>query len=244
MRRILAVSLIGAAVVALAQRGAGLITQYVQALQEGQTLSATYTLQRVGGAARTFTIDFAKPNKLRIETPSELTIADGKQITTFDKANKTYLVQPQTTEQFAGLIGGDELRVWAPFFDGKAFTNAAASKDLGTKNRGGTTLKVAEATLDAQGRQVVTLYLGSDNIARQAELTTNNPDGKDVVILNTKSVALGGPAGDFTFTPPAGARQLTIEELNADRWYENLDEALVVAKNTKRLVLIDFYADW
>lgn len=244
MRRLLALSVVGAAVLAFGQRGSGLITQYVQALQGGQTLSATYTLQRVGGAARSFSIDFAKPNKLRIDTPAELVVADGKQVTTFDKANNTYLIQPQTAEEFGKLLGGDELRVWAPFFDAKAFTGAASTKDLGTKNRAGTTLKVAEATLDAQGRQVVTLYLGSDNLARQAELTANNPDGKDVVILNTKSVALGGPAGDFTFTPPAGARQLTLEELNADKWYENLDEALKVAKKTNRLVMIDFYADW
>lgn len=244
MRRILAVSLIGAAVFAFGQSGAGLISQYVKALQGGQTLSATYTLQRVGGAARSFTIDFAKPDKLRINTPGELIVADGKQITTLNKGDNTYFVQPQTPDQIAEMLQGDELRVWAPFFDGKAFTQAASSKDLGTKNRGGTTLKVAEATLDAKGRQVVTLYLGSDNVARQAELTTNNPDGKDVQILNTKSVTVGGPAGEFTFTPPAGSRQLTIEELNADRWYENLDEALAVAKRTKRLVMIDFYADW
>lgn len=245
MRRLLGVTLITtAALLAFGQRGTDLIANYIKTLGEGKTLSVNYTLQRIGGVSKAYTVEFAKPNKVRIDAPGQLIVADGKNITTLDKAQNTYYTRPQTADEFAAVLANEELFVWAPFFDGKVFKEAASSKDLGTKNRQGNVLRVVEATLDAKARFVVTLYLGADNMARQAEIVSNNPDGKDTVILNTKSVALGGAEGDFTFTAPANARQLTEEELTADKWFTNLDEALAAAKRTKRLVLLDFYTDW
>lgn len=221
-----------------------LLGDFVKALQGGKTLSAQYTLQRIGGTSRALTVSFAKPNMLRVETPTQLIVADGKQITTLEKADNTYYTRSQSDGELQSLLNSEDLAVWSPFFGAKTFDNAAASKDLGSKTRNGNVLRVVEATLDAQARQVVTLYLAADGLARQAEIVRNNPDGKDTLILNAKSVELNGAAGDFTFVAPAGAKQLTEEELMADRWYDNLDEALAVAKRTKRLVMLDFYTDW
>lgn len=244
MRKWLGVSALTiAAILAYGQGGGDLLGNFVKTLQGGKTLSATYTLQRIGGTSRTVSIAFAKPNLLRVDTASQLIVADGKQITTLDKEQNTYYTRAQNDGEVQGMLASEDLAVWSPFFGAKTFATAV-SKDLGTKNRGGTTLKVVEATLDPQGRQVITLYLGSDGLARQAEIVRNNPDGKDTLILNAKSIEFGGAPGDFTFTAPAGAKQLTEEELNADRWYDDLDEALAVAKRTKRLVLLDFYTDW
>jgi outer membrane lipoprotein-sorting protein len=245
MRRLIGVTLITtAALLAFGQRGTDLLSNFVKTLGEGKTLSVTYTLQRIGGVSKTLNVDFAKPNKVRIDAPDQLIVADGKNVTTLDKGQNTYYTRPQTADEFAGILANEELVVWAPFFDGKVFTGAASSKDLGTKNRQGTNLRVVEANLDAKGRFVVTLYLAPDNLARQAEIVSNNPDGKDTVILNAKSVVVGGAEANFMFQAPANARQLTEEELTADKWFTNLDEALAAAKRSKRMVLLDFYTDW
>ncbi len=232
------------ALLAYGQGGGDVLGDFVKALQGGKTLSATYTLQRIGGTSRAVSLSFAKPNMLRIDTGSQLIVADGKQITTLDKAQNTYFSRAQSDGEVQGLLTGEDLVVWSPFFGVKTLANVAGTKALPSKTRNGVALKVVEATLDPQGRQVVTLYVGPDGLARQAEIVRNNPDGKDTLILNAKSVELGGAAGDFTFVAPSGSRQLTEEEMTADRWYENLDEGLAVAKRTKRLVLLDFYTDW
>ena len=245
MRKWLGVTAVAAtALLAYGGSTADLLGDFVKALQGGKTLSAQYTLQRIGGTSRALTVSFAKPNMLRVETPTQLIVADGKQITTLEKAANTYYSRAQTDSELQGLLNSEDLAVWSPFFGAKTFDSVAGTKDLGSKTRNGTALRVVEATLDAKGRQVVTLYVAPDGIPRQAEIVRNNPDGKDTLILNAKNVELNGAAGDFTFVAPTGAKQLTEEELMADRWYDNLDEALAVAKRTKRLVMLDFYTDW
>lgn len=248
MRKILGVSLLAAAGLYVWAQGSGasLLGGYQKALTEAQTLTAEYTVMHNLGAKTAIRIDLAKPNMAKIDRPNELIVADGKTITTYDKANKTYFKQEQTAALLRDALSADEYMVWHAFFVPDYF-GKTVSKNLGKKNRKGAVLNAVEAKADADGRKVVTFYLGDkDNLLRQAEIVVNNPDGKDSVVLDTTNVVVGGAvdANLFAFKAPDGSRMLTADELNSAKWYSDLDEAMKVAARTKRLVMIDFYTEW
>jgi len=227
-------------------RGTDMLANFAKALNSAQSLSTTYTVGPVADTKATISVDLAKPNLARIDRPNQLIVADGKNIITFDKKQQTYYKQPQTQDALIALFNGDELGVWASFFDAKAFNGVASAKNLGVKNRKGGPLNVVEAQIDAAGKKTVTLYLNpQDNVARQAEMVQKDAGVTDSVILDTKSLTLGGTDVKlFAFTPPSGSRELTADELMSDKWYTSLDEGIAAAKSTHRLLFVDFYADW
>jgi outer membrane lipoprotein-sorting protein len=244
MRRIIAFLAAGtlAAVVFAQVRGTDMLANFAKALGSAQSLSTTYTVGPVSESKTAYSLDLAKPNLARIDTENQLVVADGKNIITYDKQAKTYFKQPQTDQGLNDLFNTPNLRIWASFFNPKAHSGVVSAKNLGTKNRKGMTLNVVEAALDAQGKNKVTLYLNpTDNVARQAEMAM--PDA--LVILDTKTLTLDkADTSLFAFNAPSGSREMTVEEMNSDKWYTTLDEGLDVAKKTKRLLYVDFYADW
>jgi len=251
MRKTIAILGIAAlALIVWAQSGSGLLSSFAKALSSAESLTVNYTIQRIGGTKDEYTLSLAKPNLVRIEKANELIVADGTTITTYDKANKTYFKQPQTAEDFKALLSSDEFNLWASFFDANLYAKTP-SRSAGTKSRKGMVLNAVETNADGKGIKTVTLYLSQgDNLARQSEIVMVEGKEKISYVLDTKSITLGTTADSsanaktFAFKAPEGSRELTQEELNSDKWYTDLEEAKAVAAKTKRILLVDFYADW
>jgi outer membrane lipoprotein-sorting protein len=248
MRKIIAIA--GLAAVALLvwaqSSGSGLLSAYSKALNSAQSLTVNYTLQRIGSTKEEYTVSFAKPNMVRIDKANEMIVADGKTITTYDKTNKTYFKRPQTEDEMKDILSSDEFSLWMSFFDANLYAKTP-SKMLGTRNHKGMTLNTVETSADSKGRKIVTLYLSQgDNLARQAQIVMIEGSEKISYVLDTKSITLGttADANTYAFKAPEGSRELTAEELNSDKWYTDLEEAKKVAERTKRILLVDFYADW
>src|SRR5688500_9096645 len=105
MRKILGLlGLTAIAFYAWAQSGAGQLSSYAKALNSATSLSANYTLQRVGGTKDEYNVQLAKPNMARVETSGWIVVADGKTVTTYDKAAKTYSKRPQAEGELKGLL--------------------------------------------------------------------------------------------------------------------------------------------
>lgn len=233
------------AVLVFAQVGAGqALAKYASTLASAKSLKASYTVQEVNGVPMPIELRFAKPNMVRIDTPSELIVGDGTTLVRYDKYAKTYFKEPQNAAHLKEILASDNLGVFAPFFEANAFTKATA-KSLGTVNRKGVKLTAIEAQFD-EGKRTMTFYLSDDSLVRQAELAYADRGPGDRKLVNTKVVEIG--EGDkpetFTFLAPEGSRELTAEEMLSDKWYDDLEEAKKVAARTKRLIFIDFYADW
>jgi outer membrane lipoprotein-sorting protein len=240
------IALAGAVAFAVAQGpGAALLSKFGQKLSSADSVSSTYTIQAIGSSPDSYTIALKKPNLVRFETPTQLVIADGKQIFTYEKASKSYFKKPQSDEEVRALLGGSELDLFRGFFNADAY-KAAAVKDLGAKNRKGQTYTAVQASVDPSGKKTVTYFLAGDDLARAAQIDLNDPNGKVTYIVDTKTFEVGGAfAPDtFSFTPPADAKEITLDDLNSDKWYTNLAEAQKVAAKTNKLILVDFYADW
>lgn len=246
MRKYLWVVATGAlAVFVYAQVSGGqLLANYAKTLGEAKSLKVSYTVQSLEGAPASYQLDFAKPNLARIETPSETITADGANIIRYDKAQKTYFKEPQTDEALRALVAADQFGIWSAFFNGQAFAKASA-KSLGTFNRKGTQVTGVEASFD-DGKKKVVYYLSQDNLARQAEIGYSDLPSSEKLIVNAKSVEIGGEAssGQYAFKAPEGSRELTEEERMSATWYEDLEEAKKVAAKTKRLLMLDFGAVW
>jgi outer membrane lipoprotein-sorting protein len=246
MRKILAIASLAAVALIVWAQGSGtaVLNGFAKALSGAESLSADYTVMRNLGAKEAYKIEFAKPNKLKIDKPNELIVADGTTITTYDKVAKTYFKRPQTQDELVSLLKGDEINIWTAFFDANVYAKTP-SKNLGKANRKGMVLNVIESSGN-EGKKKVTFYIDSDkSLARQVAIVNKNMDGQESIVVDTTSVVLGSvDANAFAFTAPAGSRELSMDELNSSKWYSDLDEALLVARRTKRLVMVDFFTEW
>lgn len=225
--------------------GSGVLNGFVKALNQADGLTATYTIQKLGGAPDTYKVSLAKPNKARVETPSQVIVADGTTIVTYDKQTNQFVKRAQTPAALRGIFASDETSLWAGFFNAEPFKGMNA-KALPDKTRKGTQFKVVEITAPDNQDISLTLYLNpADSLARQAEMTIKAGSQAGTRILDTKSLELKKEDDAvFAFQAPAGSKEVSEAELNSDKWYEDLDEALKVAKATNRLVFVDFGAVW
>jgi len=243
MRKVAILSgLLGIAFV-IANTASASLESYVGALTSAKSLKAEYTVNVIGGASRSFSVELSKPNMARIDKPSELIIADGTNILTYNKKDKTYYKQPQNPKDFAAMFREDELSLFAPFFDSKSFSNIKAT-DGGSKTRKGMQLRLINGSMD-QGRKLANFYIDEANIARQMELVYTDKDVR--WLIDTKSISVGGEelgSDAFAFKAPAGSREMTADEMLAGKWFTDFEEAQKVAKMTGKVMLVDFYAVW
>jgi len=246
MRKIVGLSLVAMAAVALAGKSVTpLFQNYVSALKNAQSLSATFTSGAVNEAPDSFSIKFKKPNLARIETPGQVIVADGKQITTFDRLENKYFKKPQTEGDLAALMTGDELGLWSAFFTTPA--TPTTSRDLGPKNRKGTPLDTVAATYGQKGEKTVTYYLGQqDKVVRQAQIDKVSLNGTNTSLIVTKDLNVNGeiPASAFTFEPPAESEEISLAEATSAKWFTDLNEAKKVAKASGKKIFVDFMATW
>ena len=239
-------ALAGMAALAAARLGPSMLGDYAKALQEAKTLKANYTVSTIGGASERFSIELKKPNMLRVETPTQVLVSDGKDLTTLDKADGVYYRQPATEESIEAVLSPEALNVWAGFFNPKAL-NAVSSKSLGTKARAGMTLDAVEATYDDKASRVLTYFLdSSDKVARQVQIDLKSPGSKTTMVVNAKDLQVNAPIGEeaFAFKAPEGSRETTLEKMSAARWLTDLDEAKALAAKTGKRIFVDFMASW
>lgn len=232
---------VGAAAVVVAAQS-GLLSGFAKQLNDAKSLKATYQAGTVSGAMSNYDVSLAKPNMARIETASQVIVADGAKIVTYDKGTKTYYSDPQNAGSLAGLLAPEALNIWAPFFDAKAL-DKVATKSLGQKTRRGASYNVVEATFSG-GKRKVNYYLDAGGLARMAEIAYGDTNEQGLILTKTLELGTGVDASLFAFTPPAGSRELTEEERYSSKWYQNLDEGLAVAKKLNKLVMVDFNATW
>jgi thiol-disulfide isomerase/thioredoxin len=248
MRKPLGFLFIGALVaVAVAKIGSSTaLADYAKSINGAQSLSTTFIFQQVGGVLERYSVDLKKPNLARIDEPDRLVVADGSQITTFLRAQKTYYKQPETPESLAALFRTDALESWAGFFTPDAY-RPTVSRDLGTAQKGQQTYTAVEAQYGPAGQKTVTYYLDqTDKIARREEIVEANGGDKSTYVLRTSAFELNTPQrpGLYAFAAPDGTQEVSYEDVVGAKWFTSLSEAEAAAKKANRKILVDFFATW
>lgn len=249
MRRLIAISVAaGLAVFVIAQvSGSDMLNGFAKTLNGAKSLTSTFSVQRVGGTSATYRVDLAKPNKARIDTPTQLIVADGSTITTLEKTDNTYSKKPETEADLKGLFAPDELNLFGSFFDARYYANVVSSKSAGQKVRKGVSYNVVTVSMDTKGKKTVSFYIDpADKMAKVGEFVLNDAGTSDTMLVMTKDFAVDGnqSASAYAFSPPADSREISLDEMNAGKWFENLGEAQAMAKKLNKPILVDFYADW
>ncbi|RYG24899.1 hypothetical protein EON82_09105 [bacterium] len=239
-------TLVGLAALAGARLIPATLADFSKALQAADTLRSSYSVQAIGGGTERYAVELKKPNLLRVDTPTQTFVSDGKFLTTFDKKDGVYYKQPATPAALGSIFNPEPLNIWAGFFNPKALT-PVATKSLGSKPRGGVSLDAVEATFDTAANRVVTYYLDpTDKVARQAVIETKTGSTKTSLVVNAKDVQIGAPInGDaFAFKAPSGSRETTLEELTSARWLTDINEAKALAAKTGKRIFVDYMATW
>ena len=229
---------------AVAESGKLIINGFNKTLYSAKSLSADYTVLTIGGVPHNYSVQLAKPNLAHIDTPTQTIVADGTSIITYDKSQKTYYKNPETDGSVMGLLKGNELSIWQGFFNPNAMQGLPQIEDQGAKVKNGVTYKKVVATMDPSGKRVETFFFDSGNMPHQIEIKLNDDS---TTLLTTDSLTVSPNIADpqkLAFKAPDGSRELTMDEANASKWYENLDEALSMAKASHKLVLLEFSATW
>jgi outer membrane lipoprotein-sorting protein len=223
--------------------GPGDLNDFRQTLLDAKSLTATVTTQVIGGGATSTEIALSKPNLAKISGNGKTIVADGTTITTLDLAQKTFVKQPQTADALNALFTTNETLLFGSFFDAKSLWNPKIVRTFGPVNRKGASVNGVEIALNAEGTKKLTVYINpTDKLARQAEFTV----GSETKILEAKDLAINGDvvASLFKFTAPAGVKEISLSDLNADKWYSNLEEAKKIAASTNKKIFVDFMAEW
>jgi outer membrane lipoprotein-sorting protein len=239
-------ALAGIVAVAVAQgSGAAALTNFAKAINSADTVSSNYTIQVIGSAPESYSVVLKKPNLARVETPGFLIVADGKNVYRLDKSSKSWYKQPQNDGELKALFATDETGLFAGFFNSEAY-KAASVKSLGAKNRKGQQVEAVQTNVDPAGKKQVTYFVSPDNIARGAQYDLNDPKGKVTYMLDAKTFEVNGTlaANAFAFEAPADTKEVSLEELGANKWYTNLHEAMAIAKKSNRKIFVDFMATW
>lgn len=223
-----------------------LLSSFATSIHDAKSLKTEYVMQEIGGTRDEYSVALKKPNLARIDSPNQLVVADGKDITTFDKNAKTYYKQPETPELLNGLFGGDPVKTWGGFFNLGAY-QATAVQDLGPTQKGDKSYDAVKTQTDKAGNKTVTYFLDqSDKIARQVEFKAIHGSDSSTQILRTRSLDVNGVGDDslFTFAAPAGASEVSLADMLAGKWYTSLAEAEKVAAAQHTQIFIDFMATW
>ncbi len=227
--------------------GKAIITSLGASLTSAKTMAGSYIVQDIGGAQRTYSIALQKPNLARVETPDMLYVADGKNLTIYDKGDQSFVKMPQNIGDLRGIFAYEDLNVWAGFFTENAY-RPVATASKGTKTISGKQAKAVEAIYDANEQRVVTYYVDTtDGIAHKAlvQYKRKESDAKSVLI-DAPDVALNKAlkADTFEFKAPSDARELSVDEYNGGRWYTDMEQAKSIAQKSGKRIFVDFMASW
>lgn len=216
------------------------------ALAGKKSVSATVTINEVGGGSSSYKIDMKKPASLRLETDEETIVADGSNITVFSKKDNIFYKKPQTLEELKLTLNEDQYAMFNGFFGDALKT--VKTVDAGSRTLGGEKVNEIKAFFDKSGKKTTSFFVSPDGVARKAQLTAEakGQSKPKQLVFSAKNVVVDGTAVDtlFAFKAPTGSTEMSYEDFFGSRWVYDLDEAMMIAKKTNKGIFVDFMASW
>jgi outer membrane lipoprotein-sorting protein len=209
------------------------VADFQKSVASANTLSVVFTVQSIGGTAQEYKLIAQKPNKFRIETPTEITVGDGSNVVTYRKSDGEYMRNGQTRDDAPRQLVNDPLRHWLSFFAPNL--TPPISRSLGLRERNGVEYQAYGV---AHPRGTATYYLAkTDRLLRQASL---DEPGQPLEVMIVRDITLNGSvaADAFQFKAPANAKLVSREIFNALKWMTDLEEAKRLSKRSGKKILL------
>lgn len=184
---------------------------HVQALSDAKALSGKVTMTPVGGAPSKFSFTYSRSGSFKIEGTDGSVYFDGKNLTEYSAASKTYKVIPADKADWKKAVSETRVWAWSAFFNPALMGEVASA----TKGRSRTVAGEAltELTLRFTGAptKIVTLMTDAKGIAKG--FTFKEGDKESIVLAQELVISAAEPeASLFAFVPPAGATMAKIED--------------------------------
>ncbi|MBL8087974.1 MAG: thioredoxin family protein [Chthonomonas sp.] len=242
MKKLLSLAVfVGVSAFALAQTNP--LTTFMKKMSSAEGLKTSYTVTGLDGVAANYTITLGRPGSARIDGPQKLIVADGTNITVLVKSLKKYYTKPQTKAELAKQFADPAVMLWSGFFDAGMASKLTTSR-LPDANRNGVKLQAVKVVVDSSKGSTITAFFDpKSGDLKQAVLEKGA--GKSAQVLDITTLALGpSDPATFAFKAPVGTEEVKEADLITQKWIESLDEALALASQTNRPILVDFYATW
>lgn len=181
---------------------AGPVDTHVATLQKAASLSVKYKVVQAGSSPQDHSLSLTRDLKMRLETPAMLWVSDGKTLTTYNKAKKTYMQAPADKPTLAKLLQGESTWAWSAFLDAefaKPITSAKPGEEINQKGVILQEIKISKPT-----GAITELFDATLGVFRGANYTKDQVQ----VFVQVTEIKLGDkPLADtvFAWVPPADA---------------------------------------
>lgn len=184
---------------------------HVQALTDAKSLKGAGTITPIGGAPSKFTFTYSKSGSFKIESTDGSVFYDGKNLTEYSAASKTYKVIPADKADWKKAVSEPRVWAWSAFFNPALLGEVASATKGRSRTVSGQALTEVSLRFTGAPTKIVTLLTDAKGVAKGF---TYREGDKESIIL-TQELTLGATeleADLFAFAPPAGATLAKIDD--------------------------------
>lgn len=231
-----------------APSGPALLAKHAANLNAARSLTVSFSVTHFPAAPEDYKLTYGRSGTLRIETPRQIVVTDGKTVWEYDRASNEYVEQPGDAKTLLDTVKKDEFLAWAAFFIPDMFKNVKDAVAEKSKTIKGKTVTPVNFTIDASKSKTATVYIdGELGVARGMSVKAARSGDSSETLVMAKEIKVSESEADgstFAFQIPAGAKKVELSSKDMEKWYATVDEGIAAAKASNRLVFLDFGAEW
>ncbi len=188
-----------------------LLKPHVQTLTDAKSLTGKATMTPIGGAASRFSFTYSKSGSFKIESTEGSVTFDGKTLTEYSAASRTYKVIPAEQADWKKAVSEPRVWAWSAFFNPALMGEVASATKGRSRTISGQAL--TELSLRFTGAPTKLVTLLTDNKGLAKGFTYKEGDKESIILTQELTVSAVEPeASLFVFVPPAGATLAKIDE--------------------------------
>lgn len=204
----------GVAVFALAafvQDNNPLLEKSASTLHDAKTLTMTYTVRPVSGSPIEYKLSYSRDGMVRIESPTEYTIATGTTIYTYTRAGNSYTETKEDDKSLGAVVASDEVYPWAAFFLKEPLKGVLNAKTGSKRNLKGRPVTEVTFDLKGEGNKSGTIFIDDQtHIPMGMSLKRMKGNTAEEILVLATDVKLDAPVSEdlFAFRAPSGAKKV------------------------------------
>lgn len=184
---------------------------HVQALSDAKSLSGKVTMTPIGGAPSKFSFTYSRSGSFKIEGTDGSVYFDGKNLTEYSAASKTYKVIPADKADWKKAVSETRVWAWSAFFNPALMGEVASAAKGRSRTIAGEALTELTLRFTGAPTKIVTLMTDAKGIAKG--FTFKEGDKESIVLAQELVLSATEPeASVFAFVPPAGAVLAKIDD--------------------------------
>ena len=135
-----------------------MLVKHLEVLTTAPTLTVEYKLRVIGESPSDYKLVLSQPDRFRLTTPTGFILSDGKTVTTYKSATKTFTEEPYTIEWVTDFVKKPEVVAWGAFLVKNPAESFLSARAGATRTIQGNEVTEVEASLK-KNPTPVTFYI-------------------------------------------------------------------------------------